>query len=192
MANWKPPKNDNTPFTSMSNRLKETLGIVGDMQDKTDLEIIDVEAIKEEINEHLDEHGKVKKNFQLQQINTNLIDVEKSDVKMDYVFARNMHYTLTETLGEAIEEAFTLAKETQHPKMFDTTNELAKTMLEVQKSMMSIQKVYKDVTEESIQRANTINNVQINTGANTVISTDDVYDMIDNSKKTKIIDVESN
>lgn len=187
----KPDYQKSPPKTSMAERLKETLGIVNSMQETTETEYVDVSELQSELEEHFPMERRIEEKFEIQTIPSNIknSDSEISDVKTDYLYSRNVHYTLNNVLGDALQKAVGLAKDTEHPKTFEIVNELAKTMLEVSKSMMSIQKIYKDVSAESLQRAQTINNVQINNnGESTVFSTDDVLNLIDDTKKTKIID----
>lgn len=178
----------------MSEKLKETLGIVDEMQNIIHEEYVDVEALKTEIELQMEREANAvalpgQSSFIIPKVPTNVIssETEMNDVKQDYSFSRDLHYYLTDTLGTALTSAVKLAQDTEHPKAFETVNSLSKTLLEVAGSLMSIQKNYADITEESvaISRAQNVTNIQVNAGS-AVASTDDILNMLEDfSKKDK-------
>lgn len=86
---------------------------------------------------------------------------EERDRVSDYQFARTVSHRLVEKGISALELAMVLAKESEHPKTFDTINNLILTISQVSKDMMSLHKKPGSPTPGK-QNASVINNTQNN------------------------------
>lgn len=92
------------------------------------------------------------------------IDIPKNDVNLDreddYQLARqtlrNLIYKGESTLDEMIE----LAKNSEHPRTYEVAGQLMKTMSDISKDLIGLQKQVKDLNSESPKTIkNTQNNV---------------------------------
>lgn len=79
-----------------------------------------------------------------------LSTIKDSDIAHDYVFARNMTYTLLELTGNSLAGAAKVAQETEHPRAYGVFNELAATMRLLTQDLLSMQKVFKDIKKDDI------------------------------------------
>lgn len=87
--------------------------------------------------------------FEMKEVATSVPEVEdNTDIRDDYVTARNLTHTLIEMSGSAIQGALVVAIQTQHPKAFSVFNELATTMRGLSKDLLEMQKIYKEISAD--------------------------------------------
>lgn len=84
--------------------------------------------------------------FVLKEIKTRLTDLEAShDLETDYIYSRNLYYTLLELTNGAAINAFHLALNSEQPRAYSTFNELVSTAGRLTSDLLSLQKILKDV-----------------------------------------------
>ena len=89
-----------------------------------------------------------REEFVMQEKESKALEVQDSDVRTDYTFARNALYSLIEMNLEMTHLARCAAKETEHPRAFEAFNSLSSNTRETLKELMSMQthakNIYKD------------------------------------------------
>lgn len=143
----------------MSTKLKETLGIIEILEDTLPVDVAPPMPI-----EYYEENQLPEPKFIKMSVPTTIPDVESSDLKEDYVEARNVTYTLMEMTGRALNGALEVAIESQHPKAYDSFNSLAQTMRGISKDLLEFQKIYKDILNSSKPKITSITQNNINVG----------------------------
>jgi hypothetical protein len=148
----------------MSDGLAALLGITPSGED-----IVDRMDSSGEFDEFKDEPRPEVK-FELQVKETSVPDLQLSDAKVDYAYARSMNYTLLEMTTQALARALAVANETEHPRAFESFNSLATTARGLTQDLLALQKVFKEVTKGRTELdpppvAQT--NIQINGDVNT-------------------------
>jgi hypothetical protein len=180
-------------MSQISERLAKTLGIVDNLNIEQGEELIPVDAIVAQYPDLVKNVSPAQfsdsnnANFTLLNIPSQITEID-TDIKADYIHSRNIHYTLAELVGEAMQRALELVRQTEHPKAFDSFNQLANTMLKVADQEMKIQKVYADATKEKqVIQNQTVYNTQINTetATTTLMSTTDVINMLEEEERKK-------
>lgn len=133
-------------------------GLIGDMDDELNLpreiERIETKEIPSKVSDYMD-----------------------SDIKNDYMFSRNILYTLIDINMLAVSGAMNLAKETDHPRAWEVVNAIIGTTKDLTRELMGMQKMYKEVTkgqEDSKENSegsinNTQNNIYFNGTTHTII-----------------------
>lgn len=127
---------------NMSDRLKDTLGLLAD----TGFPVKSVDSDFD--SEIVGSKGAEVIPFVMKEVKTNVPESENSDIREDYITSRNLTHTLIEMAGSAIEGALSVAIETQHPKAFSVFNELATTMRGLSQDLLNMQKIYKEISAE--------------------------------------------
>lgn len=176
-------------MTNMSEELKRTLGIIGGAENELAGILDDVETSAADLGVD----GEEPKSHEIRVLDVKQMESEVpalagTDAKTDYVYARNMTYTLLDLTGSALAGALVVAQETEHPRAFGVFNELASTMRELTKDLIQLQKTFKEVTKDRDEMTppvvtKTVNNTQNNfMGAG---STTDLLDMLDQARREK-------
>lgn len=80
-------------------------------------------------------------------IETSVPDLQDSDAKIDYVIARNHTYALLGATTQAVGRALAVAKETEHPRAFESFNSLVATARTLTQDLLALQKAFKEVTK---------------------------------------------
>lgn len=177
----------------MSTKLKETLGIIEILEDTLPVDVAPPMPI-----EYYEENNIPEPKFVKMSVPTTIPDIASSDLKEDYVEARNVTYTLMEMTGRALNGALEVAIESQHPKAYDSFNALAQTMRGISKDLLEFQKIYKEIVNNSPRVANiTQNNITVGEGGeivadgnNVTVSTSvkDILKQMKEQKKGDVID----
>lgn len=118
-----------------------------------------------EFSEFMDE-PRPPAEYKLQDIQTSVPDLNSSDMKADYVHARNNTYTLLDMTTKAVADALSVASDTQHPRAFESFNSLVSTARLLTQDLLAMQKVFKDVTRGRPEVEQTTTNVQVNGDVN--------------------------
>lgn len=180
-------------MTTMSDRLKDTLGM---LEDKG-VEIKKVSSQFEDDDDYLGgspSMGAVIP-FKPKEVATSVPQTENSDIRDDYITSRNITHTLIEMAGGALEGALSVALETQHPKAYTVFNELATTMRGLSKDLLEMQKIYQQIVEDNkAQKAATKGSGNITQNNNVTITTSaslsDVLKMMGNSDAPPVDEVD--
>lgn len=122
----------------VSTKLMHTLGIVN----------------KEEVNSNIDlDTGEMvvrePAKFEIVQQKSALEEMDiESDMVDDYIHSRNILYTLMTITGDALAGAKRMADDTEHPRSYEVLNGLANTTRELVKDLLVLQKSLKDLTKD--------------------------------------------
>ena len=76
-------------------------------------------------------------------------DTKEQDQEDDYQLARKTMRGLLEKGETAIEEILTLAKSSEHPRTYEVTGQLIKTLSDVSKDLIGLQKQIKDINKDT-------------------------------------------
>ena len=180
-------------MTIMSDKLKETLGII----ESSDKELSTVP----DTTEYVDEYGEVHQiqsqstavvPFEPKNVPTSVPVIDNTDIRDDYIKSRNITHTLIDMTGTALVGALDVATQSQHPKAFSVFNELASTMRLLSKDLLEMQEIYKNITKEKEAKAQIVHATQNNTiiqpAANASLA--DILKALDDNEQTSgIIDV---
>jgi len=153
-------------MTIMSDKLKETLGII----ESADSQLSSVP----DTQEYVDEYGEVHQiqaqststalaPFEAKQVPTSVPESDNTDIRDDYIKSRNITHTLIDMTGNALVGALDVATQSQHPKAFSVFNELANTMRLLSKDLLEMQEIYKNITKEKEAKAQIVHATQNNT-----------------------------
>lgn len=180
-------------MNNMSDRLKGTLEQIDNS--KAGLNDISTDFADEDV---IGQRGGEVIPFEMKQVPTSVPVVEEcSDIRDDYVTARNITHTLIEMGGSAIQGALDVAIQTQHPKAYTVFNELATTMRGLSKDLLEMQKIYKEISaeKEAKKEAARVAANQNSGGGNTTINNNfanmslaDVLKMAQAAKEKTIVD----
>lgn len=98
--------------------------------------------------------------------------LDQSDVAIDYVFARNLTYTMLQLIGDQMAGAAKVAQDTEHPRAYGVFNELAGTMRSVVQDLLGLQKAFKDIKrDDTVLQPPTVN-VNVGAGVQADVFTD--------------------
>ncbi len=128
--------------TLMSEGLKKALGITESLSTEDQLRNIDDSEFAE-----FKEEPRPDIKFEIQMKETSVPDLVLSDAKVDYAYARSMNYQLLDMTTQALMRALEVAKETEHPRAFESFNSLATTARGLTQDLLALQKVLKEVTK---------------------------------------------
>lgn len=128
----------------MNKELREMLGISSALGEHTNAEQNPADA--GDFDEFKDEPRPDVK-FELVEKETSVPDLQLSDAKVDYAYARSMNYTLLNMTTQALARALQVVNETEHPRAFESFNSLATTVRGLTQDLLALQKVYKEVTK---------------------------------------------
>lgn len=73
---------------------------------------------------------------------------QKKDIENDYEYVRSNLYGVIEQGSDALNTLLELAKASEHPRAFEVVSTLAKTIVDANKDLISIQKQVKDLKKE--------------------------------------------
>jgi len=136
----------------MSNKkLKESLGISDEPDDSVDrsIQILKEAGVTDKPNlVEYESNEVVIPKLNLKSVNTTIPDDYESDVAKDYIFGRNVLYTMIDASTEALAGALEVAKESQHPRAYEVLNQIIGTTSGLSKDLLSLQKVYKDIQKD--------------------------------------------
>jgi hypothetical protein len=135
--------------TNMSKGLKEALGIdPGDSVINALGLTPDGNVDNGEFDEYKDQERDPSENvLAIPEVETSVPDLQDSDAKIDYVIARNHTYALLGATTQAVGRALAVAKETEHPRAFESFNSLVATARTLTQDLLALQKAYKEVTK---------------------------------------------
>lgn len=108
---------------------------------KTDQSLSDIFDVEPQSEKHLPEvvkHGEI-------------VPVDSS-VETDFNKVRNNINTLIEKGNTAVDNLLHVAKETEHPRAYEVAANLIKTMADLNKDLLDIQKKKKELTGETQQK----------------------------------------
>lgn len=90
----------------------------------------------------------------------NLNANKELDKEDDYQLARQTMRTLLMTGGSTLTDLLELSKNSEHPRTYEVAGQFMKTLSDVSKDLLGLQKQVKDLeAEESVNKINTQNNV---------------------------------
>jgi hypothetical protein len=101
------------------------------------------------------------------------INSQKNDIESDYNIVKNNIHGLINKGNIAIDNLLNVAKESEHPRAYEVAANLLKTLAEMNKDLLDIQKKKKDLTG----KIETNNNMKIDKAV-FVGSTDKLIDLI--------------
>lgn len=157
--------------TKMERNIDQVLGLLDQVPDGDPSEQKEIERTGMEVVEYQPVESAVTI--------TDEMSGEEQDRIEDYQFARTVSHRLIEKGISALELAMVLAKESEHPRTFDTINSLIQTISTTSTNLMNLHK--KPSVAKPSQAAQTINNTQIinqNTKDNSVKDINDVLDAL--------------
>ena len=76
------------------------------------------------------------------------VPARTENIETDYKYARENLYDLVERGQDAIDGILELSKETEHPRAYEVTGQLIKTVSETAEKLIDIQKKLKDLEKE--------------------------------------------
>ncbi len=83
------------------------------------------------------------------------VNINLSDAKKDYEYARGNLYSIVEKGQEAINGVLELAQETESARAYEVLGQLIKNVSDSAEKLLDIQKKIKDIEEEKIQKGPT-------------------------------------
>ena len=86
------------------------------------------------------------------------VKVEKDDISRDYEYTRGNLYSIIEKGQEAIDGILELAQDSEMPRAYEVAGQLIKSVSDATDKLMDLQKILKDVEEESSRKPTTVNN----------------------------------
>lgn len=126
---------------------KELEKAFGHDSDGNPSDVGDVEASDEEIQENIKEKLESRK-MELLSVPSEFDDLpEKNDMIRDYLYTRNLLYTLTGKMTTSLESAIFLAMESEHPRIFEIIKGIGDTCKDLSKDIMGLQKQYKEIAK---------------------------------------------
>jgi hypothetical protein len=91
---------------------------------------------------------------------TNTSDSKEQDQEDDYQLARQTMRSLLEKGTETLDELINLSKNSEHPRTYEVAGQFMKTMSDVSKDLLALQKQVKDLNpDREPQKIGTQNNV---------------------------------
>lgn len=87
--------------------------------------------------------------FELEKKTTNAPEIEDSDAKVDYEFARSAIYALVNMNLSITHRAMTVAKETEHPRAIEAFNSASTNALNSVKEMVNVQSMVKNIYKDA-------------------------------------------
>lgn len=129
-------------MTKMDENLSELLGIAGLLGDSP-VNPADLDAAGEFKTE-----PRPDVEFVIEDKPTVVPDLNQSDAKTDYAYARSLNYTLIKMTTQALARSLEIVRETEAPRAFEAFNNLATTVRGLNKDLLDLQKVYKEVTKD--------------------------------------------
>lgn len=143
--------------TPMSAALKDALEIAEIAHEITPLGL----PAPQEVGDN-DYEFRAPQPFKKLEVVSDVPEIENSDLKDDYIEARNITYTLVEMTGRVLQGSMDVALESQHPKAYDSFNALANTMRGIAKDLIEHQKIYKDIIRDSAKANKAVYNITQN------------------------------
>lgn len=86
-----------------------------------------------------------------------LMRTRDSNRESDYKYSRENLYNLVERGQDAIEGILEIARESQHPRVYEVAGQLIKTTGEVTEKLLDLQKKMKDLEKDEV-KPETVNN----------------------------------
>lgn len=129
-------------MTKMDENLSELLGLCG-VGEQSPINPADLDAAGEFKHE-----PRPDVEFVIEDQKSDVPDLIQSDAKTDYVFARSLNYTLIKMTTQALARSLEIVRETEAPRAFEAFNNLATTVRGLNKDLLDLQKVYKEVTKD--------------------------------------------
>ena len=102
----------------------------------------------------------------------------KDEQQVDYKYTRNTLYGLVERGQDAIEGILDLAKESEHPRTYEVSGQLIKTVSETSEKLLQIQKMMDDLEDDRPKNQTTNQNLFVG-------STAELQKLLKNNAKTE-------
>ena len=115
-------------------------------------------TVDEKLDELLDIQGeivKVEKN--LPSVATSKFRDEEQD--SDYKYSRNVFYSLVERGQDAIEGILDIARESEHPRVYEVAGQLIKTVSETTEKLIDLQAKMKELDRDNTMPSRVNNNL---------------------------------
>ena len=98
-----------------------------------------------------------------------IIDIDK-DVKKDYDFVRGELYNVIEKGQEALSGALDVANNTDHPRAYEVTGQLVKSVSDAAEKLIDLQKKMQDIEEGPKSKQKVTNNNALFVGSTAELS----------------------
>jgi len=108
-----------------------------------------------------------------------IIDIDK-DVKKDYDFVRGELYNVIEKGQEALSGALDVANNTDHPRAYEVTGQLVKSVSDAAEKLIDLQKKMQDIEEGPKSKQKVTNNNALFVGSTAELSKLIKQGLIDN------------
>lgn len=108
-----------------------------------------------------------------------IIDIDK-DVKKDYDFVRGELYNVIEKGQEALTGALDVANNTDHPRAYEVTGQLVKSVSDAAEKLIDLQKKMQDIEEGPKSKQKVTNNNALFVGSTAELSKLIKQGLIDN------------
>lgn len=143
--------------TKLENRLDEILGIrdVGGA------------SLEEQLDSLDDEGSPIREKFEMvkyTEVESKVVEAAVNpDTLDDYKYSRSVLYGLIDRGTAALEGALMVAKESEHPRAYETVSNMMKNISDMTKDLLQLQKALNPPAGKTAIKAETVNNIQNNT-----------------------------
>lgn len=101
-----------------------------------------------------------------------------AQVAADFEYARDNLYEFIEQSKAALADMFEVARQSQHPKVYESMNNMLKITSEMNKDLLALHKTKKELGPEAEQKIGVVNN-------NLFLTTDELNKMLEDAKAKK-------
>ena len=88
-----------------------------------------------------------------------IVHEDQTDVEADYILARNNLKSLIKKGDSAVEEIIKVASESEHPRAFEVAATFLKTMADLNKDLLELQKKRRDLNVEQQSKSGQTTNI---------------------------------
>lgn len=85
-------------------------------------------------------------------------DENQRQIEQDFDFARDNLRSIISKGVESLDEIISVAQQSQHPRAYEVLNGMLKTLADINKDLLSIQKDKKELSKPAKQGPSTVNN----------------------------------
>lgn len=119
--------------------------------------------------------------FELETKTSNAPEIEDSDVRVDYEFARSAIYALVNMNLSITHRAMTVAKETEHPRAIEAFNSASTNALNSVKEMVNVQTLVKNIYKDAkiVPKDKPAEESTVNIAKTVAVNTSDLLRQVD-------------
>lgn len=125
----------------------------------------------------------VREEFEMEQKSSNVPEIEDSDAKVDYEYARSAIYAIVQMNLSITHRAMTVAKETEHPRAIEAFNSASSNALNSVKELVNVQtsakSIYKDAKVKPKEAPETEGGTTVNIAQTVAVNTSDLLKQVD-------------